>query len=115
MKVSKDAMPEEKFRERVEGISKYFNFKGCESVEEIEDEIKEIIKMYEDRYENTPPVFKKDRAKFQREARRWKGRLKVGFAFRLWLESWLNPHPIYKEILGMDDEEYDMWVEEKKS
>lgn len=41
MKVSKDAMPEEKFRELIEGISKYFNFKGCESEEEIEDEMKE--------------------------------------------------------------------------
>jgi len=37
MKVSKDAMPEEKFRALVERISKYINFKGCESEKEIED------------------------------------------------------------------------------
>ena len=106
-------MPEMKFRELVERISKYVNFNGCESEEEIEDKIKEIIKMYEDRYKNTPPVFQKDRARFQRSARRWRDLLK-GFAFRLLLESWLNPHPVYKEILGMDDDVYNLWIEEKK-
>ena len=37
-----------------------------------------------------------------------------GYAFRLLTESWLNPHPDYKEILGMDDEVYEEWVREKK-
>ena len=75
VKVSKDAMPEEKFRELIKRLSRYVHFHGCESEEEIEDKIKEIIKEYEDRYKNTSPVFKKDRARFKRSARRWRGLL----------------------------------------
>ena len=37
-----------------------------------------------------------------------------GYAFRLLLESWLHPHPDYKEILGMDDVVYEEWVRERK-
>jgi len=33
-----------------------------------------------------------------------------GYAFRLLLESWLSPHPVYKEIIGMDNEECDYWI-----
>jgi hypothetical protein len=28
------------------------------------------------------------------------------------LEAWLNPHPDYKRILGMDDDEYESLVDE---
>jgi len=114
VKVNKDAMSVEEFRALVKRLSKYHNFHGCESVEDIEDKIREKIKMYEDKYENTPPVFKKARAQFKRSAKRWRRWLKGGLAFRLQLESWINPHPVYKEILGMDDEIYNDYVEKKK-
>ena len=41
-------------------------------------------------------------------------RARAGFAFRLLIESRINPHPVYKEILGMDDETYNEYLEEKK-
>ena len=40
--------------------------------------------------------------------------LDINFAYRLVLESFINPHPDYKEILGMDDEEYNIVIEEKR-
>ena len=40
--------------------------------------------------------------------------LDIKCAYRLVLESFLNPHPVYKEILGMDDEEYNILIEEKR-
>jgi hypothetical protein len=116
IEVRKDAMPEEKFRAVVERISKYIHFKGCETEEEIEDKLKEKIKMYEYRYENTSssPEFFKQRARLRASINRWRGLLKAGFAFRLSLESWLHPHPVYKEILGTDDDIYNMWMEDKE-
>lgn len=42
------------------------------------------------------------------------GLIKGGFAPRFIIESMHNPHPVYKEILGMDDEEYNILIEKKK-
>jgi len=79
MKVSKDAMPPEKFRKLVERISKQINFKGCETEEEIADKIKERIKLLEDTYENTPSLFKKERKRLKGRIGNWKGLLKLKF------------------------------------
>ena len=84
------------------------------TVEEIAEKMKKIIKNDKDMYKKTNPVFKSDRAKFKRSAKWLRGLLKVDFPYRLFLESWIHPHPIYKKILGMDDEYYNWLIEEKK-
>jgi hypothetical protein len=89
MKVSKKAMSSDEFRELAERISKYVDFRGCTTEKCINDRIK--IK----------------------KSKKMNILVEHGFAFRLLLESWINPHPVYKEILGMDDEEYNRFVEEK--
>ena len=90
MNVSKNAWSEEKFRKFAETMSKYYDLRGCRTEKCINNRIK----------------------------RKYSKKLNVlverGFAFRLLLESWLNPHPVYKKILGMDDWEYNLLIEEKR-
>jgi len=90
MKVSKDTMSPEEFRKFAERMSKYVDLRGCETEEDIIERIK------------------------QRKSINLNGLIKGGFAARLYRESWENPHPVYKEILSMHDDVYDMWVEEKR-
>jgi len=90
MKVSKGAMPPDKFRESAKRMSKYVDLRGCRTEKCINERIRRI---------NSPKL---------------NGLIKSGFASRLLLESCHNPHPVYKEILGMDDDVYDMWIEDKK-
>ena len=82
MKVSKDAMSSDEFRELAERISKYVDLRGCRTEKCINNRIK------------------------SKNSKKLNILVEHGFAFRLLLESWLSPHPVYKEILGMDDEEY---------
>ena len=114
MRISKGALPPKKFRKLAERISKSVNLKGCESEKDIKNKLREMIKRYEDRYVSTPPAFKKHRAEYRSKAKRWRGLLKSGFAFRLLLEAWNNPHPVYRKILDMDDFDYNMYLDEKK-
>lgn len=90
MKVGKEAMPPEKFRKFAKRMSKYVDLRGCRTEKCINERIRRI------------------------NSSKLNGLIKSGFAFRLLLESWINPHPVYKEILGMDDEEYNILIEEKK-
>ena len=75
-----------KFSER---ISKYVDFRGCETERCIKNRIR------------------------QRNSTKLNSLINAGFPFRLMIESWINPHPIYKEILDIDDEEYEWLVDEK--
>ena len=90
IKVSIDAMTSDEFREFAERMSKYFDLRSCDTEECINDRIK------------------------SKKSKKLNVLVEHGFAFRLLLESWLNPHPVYREILGMDDRVYKMWIEEKK-
>jgi len=90
MKVSKDAMSPDEFRDFAERMSQYIDLRGCKTEKCINERIRS-----------------KNSAKLS-------GLIKASFAFRLLLESWLHPHPVYKEILGMDDELYNEYVEQKK-
>lgn len=90
MKVSKNAWSSEEFRKFAERMSKYFNLRGCETEKCINTRIK------------------------SKNSKKLNVLVKHGFAFRLLLESWLNPHPVYKKILGMDDETYNMYLDEKR-
>ena len=90
MKVSKGARTPEEFRAFAEHMSKYIDLRGCRTEKCIDNRIKRI------------------------NSRKLNTLVEHGFAFRLLLESWLNPHPIYKEILGIDDEEYNILIEEKR-
>ena len=83
-------MSSEDFRKLAERISKYVDFRGCETEECINKRIR-----------------RKKSLKLNRL-------IKANFAYRLLIESWFNPHPVYKKMLDMSDEEYDTWVEEKK-
>jgi len=91
MKVSKDAMSPDEFREHAKRMSQYLDLKGCRTEECIKRRIRS-----------------KNSAKLD-------GLIKAGFAFRLYIESRHNPHPVYKKILGMDDEEYNRLVKDKKA
>ena len=91
MKVSKDGMSPDEFREHAERMSQYIDFRGCET----EKCIKERIR--------------------SKNSVKLNGLIKAGFPFRLIIESRQNPHPVYKKILGMDDEEYNRLVKEKKA
>ncbi|MHA1974416.1 MAG: hypothetical protein ACTSW1_15570 [Candidatus Hodarchaeales archaeon] len=71
-------------------ISTYIDFKGCRTEKCINKRIKE------------------------KNSKQLNGLIEAGFAYRLLLESWLNPHPIYREMLGISDEEYVDLVEEKR-
>lgn len=71
-------------------MSKYVDLRGCDTEECINERIS------------------------RKKSAKLNSLIKSGFAFRLLLESWLNPHPVYKEILGMDDDVYNMWLEENK-
>lgn len=86
MKVSSDAMSPDEFREFAEKKSKYFDLRGCETEECIKRRIRS-----------------KNSAKLN-------GLIKGGFAFRLIMEARQNPHPVYKKMLGMDDEDYNRLV-----
>lgn len=90
MKVSKDALSSDEFRELAERISKYVDLRGCRTEKCINNRIK------------------------SKNSKKLNILVEHGFAFHLLLESWLSPHPVYKEILGMDDEEYNRLIEEKE-
>jgi len=90
MGVVQDTVPPEKFRELTERISKYVDFRGCRTEECIEEKIR------------------------RRNSTKLNGLLKAGFPLRLLIESLINPHPVYKEILGIDEQEYNELVEEKR-
>jgi len=75
----KRSMPSEDFRRLAERISKYVDLRGCETERCINRRI---------RRKNSPKL---------------NSLIKAGFAFRLYIESRHNPHPVYKEILGMSD------------
>ena len=87
---SKPAMSSEDFFNLAVRISNYVDFWGCETVRCLNRRIR------------------------RKNSRKLNYLIKAGFAFRLWLESWINPHPIYKEILGISDEDYKMLLEEKR-
>lgn len=70
MKVIKDAMSPDEFREFAERMSQYIDLRGCKT----EKCIKERIRS-------------KNSAKLN-------GLIKAGFAFRLYIESRHNPHPV---------------------
>ena len=91
MKVSKNGMSPDEFREHAERMSQYFDLRGCRTEECIERRIR------------------------SKKSAQLDGLIKGGFAFRLIIEARHNPHPIYKKILGMDDEEYNRLVKEKKA
>ena len=90
IKVSSDAMSPDEFREFAKRMSQYIDLRGCKTEKCINERI---------RSKNSAKLY---------------GLIKAGFAFRLLLDSWLHPHPVYKEILGMDDEEYNDLIEEKR-
>jgi len=84
-------MSPDEFREHAKRMSQYFNLKGCETEECIKRRIR------------------------RKKSAQLDGLIKGGFAFRLIIEARHNPHPVYKEILGMDDEEYNRLVKEKNA
>jgi hypothetical protein len=88
MRVSSTAMSSEEFRALAVRISKYVDFTGCDTIESVTSRIKA-----------------KKSKKLDYLADR-------GFGWRLMLEKWINPHPDYKKILGIDDDEYESLVEE---
>ena len=90
MKVSKNAMTSDEFRALAERIPKYVDLRGCRTEECINKRIR------------------------SKNSKKLNILVEHGFAFRLLLESWLNPHPVYKKILGMDDEEYNMLIKENR-
>jgi len=90
MKVSKNAMTSDEFRKFAKRMSKYFDLRGCRTEKCINNRIK------------------------RKKSKKLNVLVEHGFAFRLLLESWLNPHPVYKKILGMDDEEYNLLKKEKR-
>ena len=83
MKVSEDAWTKEEFRNYAERMSKYFDLKGCRTEKCINDRIS------------------------NKDSKRLNVLVEHDFARHLIRESWLHPHPVYKEILGFSDEEYD--------
>jgi len=83
-------MSPDEFRREAERLSKYFDLRGCKTEKCINERIK------------------------SKKSANLDGLIKAGFASRLIIESIHNPHPVYKEILGMDDEEYNWLIEEKK-
>ena len=88
MRVSPDAMDAEEFRRLAVRISKYVNFRGCRSAESVNKRIR------------------------KRNSKQLNYLADHGFGWRLSIESWINPHPDYKRILGIDDDEYESLVEE---
>ena len=90
MKLSKDAWTPEEFRNHAQRMSKYFDLRGCKTEKCINNRIK------------------------SKNSKKLNILVEHGFASRLLLESWVNPHPVYKEILGMRDEEYNILIKEKR-
>ena len=90
VKVSENAQTPEEFRDFAKRMSKYFNLRGCRTEECINRRIR------------------------SKNSKKLNILVEYRFAFRLITESWINPHPIYKDILGMDNEEYDRYVKEKE-
>ena len=86
---NKRAMPSEKFLKLAERISNYVDFRGCGTERCINRRIR------------------------RKNSQKLNHLINAGFAFRLWLESWINPHPIYKEMLGISDGDYNKLLEEK--
>jgi len=91
MKVSKDARTPEEFRKYAKRMSKYFDLRGCRTEKCINNRIKKSAK-----------------------SKKLLTLVEHGFASHLLLEAYWNPHPVYKEILGMDDEEYNILIKEKR-
>ena len=87
---NKPATYPDEFRRNAKRMSKYFNLKGCRTENCINNRIKN---------KNSPKL---------------NNLVEHNFAYRLLIELWTNPHPIYKEILDLDDEEYDILVEDKR-
>ena len=90
MKVSSRGMPPDEFRKLAERMSQYLDLRGCKTEECIKKRIR------------------------SKNSAQLDGLIKGGFPFRLIIEARQNPHPVYKRILGMDDEEYNILVREKK-
>lgn len=86
----KRPMSSEDFRRLAERISKYVDFRGCTTERCINRRI---------RRKNSPELNRL---------------IKAGFAYRLLIESWISPHPVYKKILDISDEDYDALVEEDR-
>ena len=82
-------MSSDDFRRLAERIGKYVDFRGCATEKCINKRIKSI------------------------KSSKLNNLIKNGFASRLLLESWLNPHPIYKKILDISDKDYNMLLDEK--
>ena len=90
MKVRKDARTPEEFRKYAKRMSKYFDLRGCRTEKCINNRIK------------------------RKKSKPLNVLVEHGFADRLLHEAEWNPHPVYKEILGMDDEEYNVLIELKR-
>ena len=88
MKVSMRGMPPDEFRKLAKRMSQYVDLRGCKTEKCIKERIRRKHSVNLD------------------------GLNKAEFAFRLIIEAKQNPHPDYKEILGMDDEEYERRVKE---
>ena len=86
MKVSIDAMTADEFRELAKHISTYISLRGCMDEECIKKRFK------------------------RKNSKRLNNLHPNRYARRIITESWLNPHPTYQEILGMNDEEYANWI-----
>ena len=90
VKVSEDAMTSEEFRVLAERISKYVNLRGCRTGECINRRIRSL------------------------NSKKLNILVEHDFGFRLIIEAWINPHPVYKEMLGMSNKEYEDLVREKE-
>jgi hypothetical protein len=84
------AMPSDKFRRLAERISKYVDFRGCETEKCINKRIR------------------------RKKSPKLNNLIKAGFAYRLLIESWISPHPVYKKILDISDEDCDALIEEER-
>lgn len=83
-------MTSEAYRKFAKRMSKYFDLRGCRTEECINKRIS------------------------SKKSKKLNVLVEHGFAFRLLFEAYWNPHPFYKEILGMDDEEYNILIESKR-
>ena len=73
MKVSKDAMTPDEFREHAKRMSKYIDFRGCKTKKCIKERIR------------------------SKKSKRLNNLLKGNFAFHLLIQAWINPHPVFKK------------------
>lgn len=78
------------FRKFAKRMSKYIDLKGCES----EECIRNRIRCTKSRY--------------------LRGLLKSSFPYKMIIQSCINPHPVYKEILDIHEDDYNRLVKEKR-